>query len=153
MAGDGIKMSEEANLLAAMVLQDLTGRAGFLTNPDKDRPHVLETGGEKLVCLAKGGECRHYGEFYTGSLNSKESWATPIISEGCPNRCPYKYLVCDGATHEGHDYVEYYPEYNKYRGEFTRYCKHFEIIPEIIKPRTRDVCVKNIEYWYGEGLK
>jgi len=147
-------MSEEAGLLQAMILQDPTGRAGFLTNPDKKRPHTLETEGaaggiEKLVCLAKGGECRHYGEFYTGSLNSKESWLTPIISEGCPNTCPYKYLVCEGEAHKGHDYTEYYPEHNKYRGEFYRYCKHFEIIHERPKIRVNRTCESAIDgNWY-----
>jgi hypothetical protein len=85
-----MNMDKEAGLLAAIVLQDPTGRAGFLTNPDKSRSHFIEVAGEKIVCLAKGGECRHYGEFYTGSLNSKESWVTPVISESCPNACPYK---------------------------------------------------------------
>jgi hypothetical protein len=121
-------MPEEAGLLQTIILQDPTGRAGFLTNPDENRPHFLDIGGEKVVCLAKGGECRVYGEFYTGSLNNKESWVTPVISENCPNSCPYKYLVCEGTAHKDHNYTEYYPEYNKYRGEFTRYCKHFELI-------------------------
>lgn len=149
-------MDKESNLLAAIILQE--PRAGFLTNPNKSRPHFIEADGERIVCLAKGGECRHYGEFYTGSLNSKESWTTPVIGESCPNTCPYKYLVCEGEAHKDHDYVEYYPEYNKYRGEFRRYCKHFELIPEQVATEQRITRQRNIyrtiidgiEYYHGE---
>jgi hypothetical protein len=140
-------MDKEAGLLAWTVLS--CPKAGFLTNPDKTRKHFIEINGEKVVCLAKGGECRVYGEFYTGSLNSKESWVTPVISESCPNSCPYKYLVCNDL-HKDHDYIEYYPEHNKYR-EFQRYCKHFEMIPSEPEMTEEIVCLsRKLGECYGQ---
>ena len=105
---------------------------GMSTNPDtKNRPHFIEICGEKVVCLAKGGECRTYGEFYTvGGLRDSQSWKTPVISKSCPDKCPYKYLVCENHDHSNDDAFVFqpYPEYNKFRGEFSVYCKDFSRI-------------------------
>ena len=150
-------MTKEANLIAAVVLQE--PRVGFMINPDKSKSHFIEVNGEKIVCLAKGGECRHYGRYYTGSLNDTDSWVTPTISESCPNSCPYKHLVCEGERHKDHDYIEYYPEYNKYP-EFRRYCKHFENIPiedyeskikKLINGMRRFTMIeKKLHFWYSK---
>lgn len=102
--------------------------AGMSTNPDtKTRPHFIIVDGEKLVCLAKGGECRERDEFYTMGMRDSKSWKTPIIAKECSDRCPYKYSVCEGHDHSEDDVFVFtpYPEYNKFRGEFVTYCKNF----------------------------
>jgi len=122
---------EEASLMAAIVL---TGGfdAGISTNPDiNNRPSFIEINDEKVVCTAQGGECRHYGEFYTsGGLQDPASWKTPIINKSCPNTCPYKHLVCDNHDHTGSDIRVFKPyrQYNKFAGQFETYCKDFSLI-------------------------
>ncbi|MCK4665887.1 hypothetical protein KAU33_04015 [Candidatus Dependentiae bacterium] len=124
--------SEEALMMNALVIFG-GEKVGMMTNPDlKNRPNFIEINGEKVVCLAQGGECRQHGQFYfSGGLNNPDSWKTPIISRGCEDRCPYKYLVCNGHDHAHDDGVDVfipYPQYNKFCGEFERYCKDFKRI-------------------------
>ena len=126
------RRKEQAFIMNALVLSGGFD-VGMKTNPDlKNRPSFIEINGEKVVCLAQGGECRQSGQFYfPGGLNNPDSWKTPIISRGCDDRCPYKYLVCDGHDHSDDDSVKVfipYPDYNKFRGEFERYCKDFSRI-------------------------
>ena len=96
------------NEIAARIMQKMVlfggDEVGFNMNPEaKNRPNFINVNGEKVVCLAQGGECRVYGEFYgAGGLNNADSWKTPIISESCPNECPYKYLVCDDHEEGSH---------------------------------------------------
>lgn len=59
-------------------------------------------------------------------MNDAKSWTTPIIDETCPNSCGYKMLVCDDHP-EGKcpSRINYYPEYNKFSGQFGKYCREF----------------------------
>lgn len=124
------KDSINNGLMAAVIL--LGGfEVGISTNSDSGkRPNFITVNGEKVVCTAQGGECRVYGEFYTmGGLRDSDSWKTPIISKTCPNNCPYKCIVCDDHEHGDDENVGVfipYPERNKFRGQFTRYCEDFE---------------------------
>lgn len=126
--------NENAGSLKALVTLMGGSDVGFNMNPDaKNKPTFIEINGEKVVCMAQAGECRHYGQYYTGSLNDSDSWVTPIISESCPDKCWYKYLVCDEHKHTNDEEedigkITYYPERNKFRGQFTSYCKDFEKI-------------------------
>ena len=107
-------------------------KVGMMTNPDSyKRPNHIVINGEKVVCRAQGGECRQYGEFYSPGLRDPDSWRTPIISHKCEDRCPYKYLVCDEHDHSTDEDVGVfipYPHYNKFQGQFTRYCRDFDRI-------------------------
>lgn len=123
---------EEAGIMAAAVIFG-GSQAGFSTNPDINKGNVkpfIEINGEKLVCIAQGGECRYNHKFYSLGLNDTKSWTTPIIDESCPNRCYYKVIVCDdhekrtGQKCEGS--IEYYPWYNKFNGLFGKYCRNFD---------------------------
>jgi len=122
---------EEAHTMELLVLYG-GQKVGMMTNPDRaDRPNFVQTNGEKIVCLAQGGECRQYGEFYTPGMNDAGSWKTPIISHKCEDRCPYKYLVCDGHDHAPEEDVDIFIpflQYNKFRGQYKTYCKDFDRI-------------------------
>lgn len=128
-------MDFEAQILASIILKGaLLGRpeVGFMTNSNaKNQPHFIIVNGEKVVCLAKGGECRFNGTYYDccGGLNSAKSWVTPIINHTCPNECPSKYLICKGhsAIPECKGKMHFYPQYNKYP-EFDCYCRNFILI-------------------------
>jgi len=124
------EMDEGASILMPMVL--LGGeQIGDLTNPEtKNHPGFIEVNKEKLVCLAQGGECRHNPDYYSPGLRDAGSWKTPIVDESCPNKCVYKVLVCDNHPKDCKDSVTYYPQYNKFRGQFSRYCRNFDILNE-----------------------
>jgi hypothetical protein len=116
---------------AAMLMNAMTifgGPAvGFNTNPaTQKRPCFIEISGEKIVCVAQGGECRYNYKFYSPGLNDRKSWTTPIIDEDCPDRCCYKVIVCDNHDEKCEGSVTYYPQYNKFRGQFKRYCRNFD---------------------------
>ena len=123
-----------SDLMCEMVL---TGgyKVGISTNPKReDRPNFIEINGEKVVCLAQGGECRQPGEFYSlMGLNDPRSWETPIISLKCTNECPNKWIVCEGHDHSN-DGVRVFiinPYRNKFSGQFTRFCKDFDLIKQV----------------------
>ena len=110
-----------------MILLSGDPGVGFLTNPEtSERQSFIEINGEKVVCLAKGGECRHNRNYYSPGLRDETSWTTPIIDSSCPNKCGYKKLVCDDHEEgECESSIAYYPEHNKFQGEFERYCRTF----------------------------
>jgi len=100
---------------------------GFSTNPETEkRPCFIEINGEKIVCIAQGGECRYNYKYYSPGLNDSKSWTTPIIDKDCPTECCYKVLVCDGHDEKCEGSVTYYPHYNKFRGQYKRYCRNFD---------------------------
>jgi len=104
-------------------------QVGFNTNPEsKTKPCFIEINGQKIVCLAQGGECRFNDSYYTPGMNDEKSWTTPIIDKQCPNRCPYKVLVCDDHEEKCEGSMEYYPQYNKFRGLFNKYCRNFNLL-------------------------
>lgn len=110
-------MSEEDSLLMQMTLFG-GHRIGYTTNPEtKNHSGFIEKNGEKLVCLAQGGECRYNQKF--------KDWKTPIIDETCPNICCFKNLVCD-SHRDCEGSITYKPQYNKFRGQFARYCRNFD---------------------------
>ncbi len=116
---------------AALMMNALTifgGPAvGFNTNPKtKKRQCFIEVNGEKIVCIAQGGECRYNHKYYSPGLNDRKSWTTPIIDEDCPDRCCYKVLVCDSHDDKCENSITYYPQYNKFRGQFKRYCRNLD---------------------------
>ncbi len=59
-------------------------------------------------------------------MNDRKSWTTPIIDEDCPDRCCYKVLVCDGHDDKCEGSITYYIQYNKFRGQFKRYCRNLD---------------------------
>ena len=116
---------------AAMLMNEMVlfggPDVGFNTNPETEkRSCFIEIGGEKIVCIAQGGECRYNYKYYSPGLNDRKSWTTPIIDEDCPDRCCYKVLVCDGHYEKCEGSVTYYPHYNKFRGQFVRYCRNLD---------------------------
>ena len=124
---------EKQAMLMSMMVIGGGYEVGMMTNPDsKDRPNFIEINGEKVVCLAQGGECRVPGEFYcAGGLNNPDSWKTPIISHTCPNTCSDKWLVCEGHDHKPGENVHEFiinPYRNKFAGQFSRFCKDFDRI-------------------------
>ena len=129
--GFPIRDREQAREMESLVLCG-GHEVGMMTNPDREnRPNFIEINGEKVICRAQGGECRQYGEFYSPGLRDPDSWRTPIISHKCEDRCPYKYLVCDEHDHSTDEDVGVfipYPHYNKFHGQFTRYCRDFDRI-------------------------
>ncbi len=138
-------MAEEADLIKEMTLFG-PPEIGYITNPEtKNRPSYIEINGEKVVCLAKGGECRFNPDYYNIGMNDAKSWITPIIDETCPNRCGYKRLVCD--DHPGGGCSDtFYPHNNKFRGQFTRYCRNFSLIEDAkIPKKTKDSIATNCE--------
>lgn len=129
-----IEGRKDSYMMSKMVL--IGGyEVGMSTNPKrKDRPNFIVINGEKVVCLAQGGECRQPGEFYSlMGLNDPKSWETPIISLNCTNECPNKWIVCEGHDH-GNDDVHVFiinPYRNKFSGQFTRFCKDFDLIKQV----------------------
>jgi hypothetical protein len=124
-------VSRDSEKDAAMMMNAMTifgGPAvGFNTNPETEkRPCFMVVNGEKIVCLAQGGECRYNYKYYSPGLNDRKSWTTPIVDIDCPDRCCYKSLVCDGHDEKCEGSVTYYPHYNKFRGQFARYCRNFD---------------------------
>jgi len=102
-------------------------QVGFNTNPETEkRPCFIEVDGQKIVCLAQGGECRYNYNYYSPGLNDKKSWTTPIIDESCRDECLYKVLVCDDHDEKCEGSITYYPHYNKFNGQFKRYCRNFD---------------------------
>jgi hypothetical protein len=100
---------------------------GFSTNPKTEKEDCfIEINGEKIVCIAQGGECRYNHRFYSPGLNDRKSWTTPVVDEDCPDRCCYKVLVCDNHDAKCEGSVTYYPHYNKFRGQFVRYCRNLD---------------------------
>lgn len=125
---DEVRDSEEDAAMMMNVMTIFGGPAvGFNTNPETEkRPCFIEIGGEKIVCIAQGGECRYNHKFYSSGLNDRKSWTTPIVDEDCPDRCCYKVLVCDNHDEKCEGSVTYYPQYNKFRGQYKRYCRNFD---------------------------
>lgn len=119
-------MDDDAKIMAALTL--LGGhQVGFNTNHETEtKPCFIEIKGEKLVCIAQGGECRYNHKYYTPGMGDAKSWKTPIIDEDCPNRCCYKVIVCDNHEEKCEGSIEYYPHYNKFRGLFRKYCRNFD---------------------------
>lgn len=102
-------------------------QAGFNTNPEtKTRECFIEVDGQKLVCVAQGGECRYNHKYYSPGMGDAKSWRTPIVDSDCPDRCCYKMLVCDEHGEKCEGSIEYYPHYNKFRGLFRKYCRNFD---------------------------
>ncbi len=102
-------------------------KIGFITNPETEKvPCFIEVGGQKIVCLAQGGECRYNHNYYSPGLQDRKSWTTPIIDESCPGECGYKVLVCDDHDEKCEGSITYYPHYNKFNGQFKRYCRNFD---------------------------
>lgn len=95
-----------------------------------------------MVCLAKGGECRYNYRYYTPGLGDAKSWTTPVIDRSCPDRCPYKSLVCDnhGDHHKCVGAWVPYPQYNKFQGLFTWYCRTLDSINA--KPKKKSLLEK-----------
>lgn len=119
-------MNKDADIMAGIVIFG-GPQAGFNTNPEsKTRQCFIEVNGEKIVCIAQGGECRYNSRYYSPGLNDAKSWTTPIIDNTCPDRCCYKVLVCDNHEKECEGSIEYFPQYNKFRGQFRKYCRNFE---------------------------
>lgn len=115
-----------ANLMAGIVLFG-GPQAGFNTNPEtKTRKCFIEINGQKLVCVAQGGECRYNYKYYSPGMRDAKSWGTPIVDDDCPDRCGYKMLVCDEHGEKCEGSIEYYPHYNKFRGLFRKYCRNFD---------------------------
>lgn len=97
----------------------------YMTNPEaRDRPTFIEINGEKVVCIAKGGECRYNHRYYTSGMRNEKSWTTPIIDATCPNECGKKALVCDDHPKDCKG-VTYHLEHNKFSGQFVKYCRSF----------------------------
>lgn len=129
------KDSKSVQLLRNIVLAGYP-TAGFLTNPNaRGKPSYIEVGEEKIVCLAQGGECRYNSNFCTPTMDQLHDWTTPVIDETCPNECIFKMLVCDGHATKCPSRREYNLAFNKYRGQFTRYCREFSRIED--QPTTR----------------
>lgn len=120
------KEAESALIMNKMVL--LGGcDVGFNTNPETEkRPCYIEVDGQKIVCIAQGGECRYNHDYYSPGLHDRKSWTTPIIDESCPDQCCYKVLVCDDHDEKCEGSITYYPQYNKFLGQFKRYCRNFD---------------------------
>ena len=120
-------MNEDASLLQDIVVFSGVPEVGYLTNLEtRNHPGFIEKNGEKLVCLAQGGECRYNPKFYSIGMRDAKSWKTPIIQEDCPDRCNYKALVCDDHPKKCKGSITYYLEYNKFRGQFLKYCRNFD---------------------------
>lgn len=102
-------------------------KVGFNTNTKTEKePCFIEVDGQKIVCLAQGGECRYNHNYFSLSMSDNKSWLTPIIDESCPDICLYKVLVCDDHDEKCEGSITYYPQYNKFCGQFKRYCRNFD---------------------------
>ena len=134
--GFPLRDREQAREMELLVLYG-GPEVGMMTNPDREnRPNFIEVNGEKVVCRAQGGECRYQSEFYSPGLRTPESWRTPVIRYSCPDDCPYKCLVCDDHNHSPGEDIDVfipYPHYNKFQGQFTRYCRDFDRIRQPVK--------------------
>ncbi len=120
------KEAEDALLMNTMVIFG-GPEVGFNTNPEsRKRPCFIEVNGQKLVCIAQAGECRSNYNYYSPGLGDRKSWTTPIIEESCPDSCPSKVLVCDDHDEKCEGSITYYPQYNKFRGQFKRYCRNLD---------------------------
>lgn len=129
------KIDEDAAIMAGVVLFG-GHQAGFNTNPESGKVSCfINVDGQKLVCVAQGGECRYNHKYYTSGMGDAKSWTTPIIDNNCPDRCPYKMLVCDNHGEKCEGSIEYYPQYNKFRGLFRKYCRNFDKFT-----KTKPVC-------------
>lgn len=120
-------MGDDARLMERIVLFG-GPQAGFNTNlgeTEVEKP-FMEVNGQKLVCVAQGGECRYNHRYYSPGMGDAKSWRTPIINHDCPDRCGYKMLVCDEHGEKCEGSIEYYPHYNKFRGLFKKYCRNFD---------------------------
>jgi len=118
---------DDAKLMEGIILFG-GSKAGFNTNlgeTEVEEPFIVIKG-QKLVCVAQGGECRYNHRYYTMGMGDAKSWRTPIIDDDCPDRCCYKALVCDGHGEKCEGSIEYYPHYNKFRGLFRKYCRNFD---------------------------
>lgn len=123
---ESVKMDKDVEIIAGSVLFGGC-QVGFNTNPEsKTRPCFIEVDGQKIVCLAQGGECRYNSDYYSPGMNDAKSWTTPIIDESCPDQCCYKVLVCDDHGDKCEESIEYYPQYNKFAGLYRRYCRNFD---------------------------
>lgn len=123
-------IDNDANLMAALILEG-GPQAGFLTNPEeRDRQNFIEVNGEKLVCIAQGGECRSNPNYYTLGFGDAKSWKTPVIDVDCPNKCPYKVLVCDNHPEDCEGKITPYAQYNKFRGQFESFCGNLDRLSE-----------------------
>ncbi len=119
-------MNEDADIMAGIVLFG-GPRVGFKTNPKAEKEHCfIEINGQKVVCIAQGGECRYIHKYYSPGMQDTKSWTTPIIDADCPDRCNYKVLVCDNHGENCEGSIEYYPMYNKFNGRFKKYCRNFD---------------------------
>jgi len=118
---------DDANIMAGIVLFG-GPQAGFNTNLEETetRKCFIEVDGQKLVCVAQGGECRYNYKYYSPGMGDAKSWRTPIVDSDCPDRCGYKMLVCDEHGEKCEGSIEYYPHYNKFRGLFRKYCRNFD---------------------------
>jgi len=69
----------------------------------------LEINEQKVVCMARPGECRNNNWHYSSGMRSDQAWSTPFVLNSCPNSCPYKYLVCRGLGHSEkcHGHMDY----------------------------------------------
>jgi hypothetical protein len=122
---------EVADLMEHMIVFGGVSGVGYMTNPDtKNRPSFIEVNGQKVVCTAQGGECRYNHRYYSPGMHDSKSWTTPIIDRSCPNECGYKMLVCDEhGDHKNCNHSRnFYPQYNKFRGEFSWYCRTLELL-------------------------
>lgn len=83
--------SKTADMMRDAVLFGSPFGTGFMTNPRTPDQPWIEVNSEKVVCLAKGGECRSNPMFYTGSLNSSartittHQRRTSVASSTTPN--------------------------------------------------------------------
>ncbi len=104
----------------------LSSEVLILNHESGKRSCFNEVDGQKTVCVAQGGECRYNHNYYTSGMGDAKSWTTPIIDNTCPDQCTYKMLVCDNHGEKCEGSIEYYPQYNKFRGLFRKYCRNFD---------------------------
>lgn len=132
-------------------------KAGFNTNPGaRDKPCFIEVNGQKLVCLAQGGECRYNHKYYSPGLSDAKSWTTPIIDEDCPDQCCFKVIVCDEHGEKCEGSITYYPQYNKFRGLYKKYCRNFDKFlrnGEKKEKKEKEIKVEKIEKKEGKGKR
>lgn len=121
-----VENAEDADIIAGVILYG-GHQAGFKTNRNSEKvPCFIEVGGQRIVCIAQGGECRYNSDYYSPGLRDTKSWTTPIVDESCPDQCCYKVLVCDEHGDKCEGSIEYYPQYNKFAGLYRKYCRNFD---------------------------
>jgi len=119
-------MEDDAAIMAKLILYRGV-EVGFRTNPNmKNSEPFIEVNGEKVVCIAQGGECRYNHRYYSPGLSDAKSWTTPIIDKSCPDQCCYKVLVCDNHGGKCESSIEYYPQYNKFAWLYKKYCRELD---------------------------